>query len=116
VLKIVQNRNKLIEKLIGNLTNAIVHAILEKASGSEELAKGYHKESGESLNQAKQYRNKINPISNSLPERDIDYIKTKLINKIKAKLTTRINEGYKNIDLNLVDELVDKHLKQMNVV
>ena len=33
-----QNRNQLIELFIGNITNAIVHRILEKAIGKEVLA------------------------------------------------------------------------------
>ncbi len=115
MLEIVQNRNKLIEKLIGNLANAIVHMLLEKASENEELAKGYRKESEESLNQAEQYRNKINPISSPLQEKDIEYIKNKLINKVKAKLLTRIEDGYKNISLNLVEKLVENKLKEMNI-
>jgi len=39
-----QNRNQLIELFIGNITNAIVHRILERAIDKEEIADKYRKE------------------------------------------------------------------------
>ena len=41
----IQNRNKLIELFIGNLSNAVVHKILEKAIENElmkRISRGYY--------------------------------------------------------------------------
>ena len=56
-----QNRKKLISLLIGNLTNAIVHEILELSINKEELISKYRKELVTSFQIAKKYREKINP-------------------------------------------------------
>lgn len=112
----VQNRNKLIDLFIGNISNAVIHQILEKAIEVEEISNKYVKESNISLNKAKEYREKINPVNRPLPYKDINYIKDKIINKVKAELNLRIEKGYENIDLDLVSELVDKMLKDMVIV
>ena len=57
-----QNRNQLIELFTGNITNAIVHRILEKAIDKQEIADKYRKELITSFEVAKKYREKINPI------------------------------------------------------
>ncbi len=98
----VQNRNKLIEFFIGNISNAIVHEILERAVNEEFIADKYRKDLRTSFELAKKYREKINPISKSLPDKDIFYIKTKIINRVRAELMIRISKGYENIDLNLI--------------
>ena len=112
----VQNRNKLIELFIGNISNSIVHDILEKAISKEmEVASRYRKELKTSLEVAKKYREKINPLNRTLPIKDISYIKTKIINKVRAELMLRISKGYKNIDLELIPSLIDKILKETGV-
>ena len=58
-----QNRKKLIELFIGNLVNAIIHNLLEKAIDKEEIADKYRKELLASFEIAKKYREKINPIN-----------------------------------------------------
>ena len=73
-----QNRNQLIELFIGNITNAIVHRILERAIDKEEIADKYRKELITSFEVAKKYREEINPINSSLPDKDISYIKKTL--------------------------------------
>ncbi|MEK6826390.1 MAG: hypothetical protein AABX90_02055 [Nanoarchaeota archaeon] len=40
----------------------------------------------------------------------------KIINKVNAELNKRIANGYENIDLNLVESLVGKALKDTKVV
>ena len=65
---------------------------------------------------AKKYREKINPINAPLPEKDIDYIKNKIISKVRAELTIRISKGYDNIDLGLVEEFVEEALKNTKVI
>ena len=111
----VQNRNKLIDLFIGNIANAIVHEILENALSSDVVADKYRKELTTSFEIAKRYREKINPINRSLPDRDLEHIKVKIVNRVRVELNIRISKGYKNIDLFLVDELVDKALKDSKV-
>lgn len=110
-----QNRKKLIDLLIGNLSNAIVHEILDEAIESEEVSSKYRKEIEVSLNKAKSYRQKINPKNVSLSEKDRDFIKKKLINKVKARLSQRALDDYENINLNLIEVFVDKVLEKMEV-
>ena len=111
----VQNRNKLIDLFIGNIANAIVHEILENALSGDVVADKYRKELTTSFEIAKKYREKINPINRSLPDRDLEHIKVKIVNRVRVELNIRISKGYKNIDLFLVDELVDKALKDSKV-
>ncbi len=111
----VQNRNKLIELFIGNISNAIVHEILERAVSREIIADRYRKELITSFEVAKKYRGKINPLNGPLPDKDVEYIRTKILNKARAELMTRISKGYKNIELILVEELVDRALKNTDI-
>ena len=110
------NRNKLIEVFISNLTNVIVHQILEMAIDRREISEVYNKEVKNSWEIARRYREKINPVDKALPDRDIEEIKRKVINKVKTELKLRINKGYENINLALVPELVEKSLRDMKVI
>jgi len=110
-----QNRNKIIELFIGNISNAIVHEILERAVSKELIAGKYRKELIISFEIAKRYREKINPVNRPLPDKDAGYIKEKIVSRVKAELMIRISKGYKNIDLSLVDGLVDKSLKDTKI-
>lgn len=114
----LRNRGQLVELMIGNLANAIVHRILEKAIFAEkkELADKYRKELINSFEIAKRYRNMINPINVSLPEKDIAYIKERLVKRIKGELGLRISKGYENIDLGLVEEDVDRVLEELGIL
>ncbi len=111
----VQNRNKLIELFISNISNSIVHQVLEIAVGKELVADKYRKELANSFEIAKRYREKINPLNRAFIDKDIAYIKEKIINKARNELLIRVSKGYKNIDLNLVDGLVDKVLREMKI-
>ena len=110
-----QNRSKLIDLFIGNLSSAIVHKMLNQAIVDEILRKYYNKELLNSLNIAKNYREKIHPLHSALPEKDIEYIKNKLINKVNNELKLRISKGYKNINLDLVEGVVNQMLVDMKV-
>ena len=112
----VQNRNKLIDLFIGNISNSILHEILEKATDDQELSNKYNKELLNSLEIAKKYREKINPINATLLDKDVGYVKTKITNKVRAELMLRISKGYENIDLGLIEDLVDKALKDTHVL
>ncbi|MDO8563719.1 MAG: hypothetical protein Q7R87_01800 [Nanoarchaeota archaeon] len=111
-----QNRNKLIELLISNLSNAIIHSILERSTGKSELSEKYRKELINSFNIAKIYREKINPIAKSLPLIDISHIKEKLTRKVNSELILRISKGYNDIDLNSVEKEVEESLKNLLVI
>ena len=111
----VQNRKKIIELFIGNISNAVVHDILEKAVDDEEISSKYQKEINVSFNKAKEYREKINPKTSNLSEKDAEYIKNQIKDKVISKLNQRISQGYKNINLNLIEELIDKALKNINI-
>lgn len=112
----VQNRGKLIELFIGNISNAIVHSILEKAILNGEIADRYRKEQINSFDIAKRYREKINPIKTPLLVKDGDYIKDKVIRKVKGELLIRIKKGYENIDLANVETEAERVLKAINVI
>ena len=109
------NRNKLIEAFISNLSTAIVHQVLEKAIDINEISERYNKEVKNSWEIAKKYREKINPADKSLPGMDADYIKKKVTNKAKTELKLRIERGYENISLFLVEEFVEKAMKELAV-
>ena len=111
-----QNRNKLIDLFVGNISNAVLHKMLEKAIEDSSIANKYQKEIDISFNIAKSYREKINPTSSSLPEKDIDFIKNKIISRVKSEIFTRISKGYKNLDVSLVESYVDSILKDMRVL
>jgi len=112
----MQSRKKLIDLFIGNISNSIVHKILEKAIENKEIANKYMKELDISWRIAARYREKINPVNAALPDRDIAYVRNRTVNKVKAELMLRISKGYKNINLDLVEEFVDKALKDMKVI
>ena len=97
------NRNKLIELFIGNISNAIIHEILKEAIDDEAVRSRYLKELISSMKTALDYRNKINPLYSKLQKKDADYIKDKIIKRVKSKLLTRINEGYENVNLILIE-------------
>lgn len=112
----VQNRNKLIDLFVGNISNAIVHEILKKAIDKDEIVDKYKKEIINSLDKAKEYREKINPKHVALPDEDIADVKNKIMNKVRSELNLRISKGYGNIDLDLVEGLVDDFLKNTNII
>lgn len=112
-----QNRNKLIDILIGNLSNAIVHSILERSIIQKiELSNKYRKELINSLDIAKRYREKINPKTPPFQNSDINYIRNKIIRNVKAELVLRISKGYQNINLNDIEPEVEKALKGLKII
>ena len=110
-----QNRNKLIEMFIGNLSNAIIHEILEKAIQKEEVSNKYLKEIKTSIESAQKYRSIINPIKAPLIIKDIDYIRNKLVRKVESDLKTRASRNYENIDMTLIKPLIEKRLKELKI-
>ena len=111
-----QNRNKLLDLFVGNLSNAALHRVMEHSASDEELRKYYGKEALNSMKMAKNYREKINPIGTALPKDDGENVRRKVIERVKNKLNTRISKGYKNIKLDLVDKVVDELLLEMKIL
>ncbi|MBS3089106.1 hypothetical protein J4402_05045 [Candidatus Pacearchaeota archaeon] len=112
-----QNRNKLIELFISNVSNVVIHRILEKAVfglNKNELGEKYRKELVNSFEIARRYREKINPVGNILPDKF--YVRDKVIRKVRAELGLRISRGYEGIDLDLVDGEVELVLGEMGVI
>lgn len=109
------NRNKLLELFISNLSNVIIHTILQKAIEKPEISNVYAKEMKNSLDISKTYRQKINPLNSPLPQIDIDYIKSKLKRKVQSELLLRISKGYTNINLNIIDDEIDKLLNNLKI-
>lgn len=110
-----QNRNKLIKLFIGNISNSVVHTILEKAISDENIRKRYGQELLTSFKVAMKYREKIKPVKKNLSEKDRKYIRDKIVKKAKSELKARIVKGYFGIDLSLVKSVVDKFLKDAAV-
>ena len=111
-----QNRNKLLDLFIGNLSNAVLHKILENAIDSPEIANKYEKELTTSFAIAMKYREKINPVLEPFSLVDQDYIKMKVTKRVQAELLLRIARGYEHIDLGSLDDTVAVYLKQACVL
>ncbi len=110
-----QNRNKILQLLIGNLVNLLVHRALEQSAMEEILRNHYHKESSTSFEVAKKYREKINPLQKELPDKDINKIKEEVLRRAKNELKLRISKGYEGIDLNLTELILEKILKELSI-
>lgn len=111
-----QNRNKLLDLFIGNLSNTIVHKILEAAIENQEIANKYEKELTTSFAIAMRYREKINPTNGPLSEKDQASIKKRIMKRVRTELMIRISKGYENIRLESVQEIVNRFLKEGRVM
>ena len=107
------NRKKLINLFIENISNAILHRILEKAVEDDVIRRYYDKEFLNSFEIAKKYREKINPVDDKLP--DSSEIKGVIIKKVNNELKIRISKGYKNIDLSLVESAANTILSELKI-
>ena len=109
----VLNRKKLINLFVGNISNAVLHKILEEAIKDEIIRKYYDKEFLNSFQIAKKYRERINPKDRKIPESS--EIKESIIKKVNNELKIRISKGYKNIDSNLVEPITNDILSELRV-
>ncbi len=57
----------------------------------------------------------INPINRPLPDKDVEYIKNKIMNRVRVELMSRILKGYEGIDLSLIEGLTDRALKNSKI-
>ncbi|MBI4980579.1 hypothetical protein HZC30_03425 [Candidatus Woesearchaeota archaeon] len=110
-----QNRNKLIQLLIGNLVNVVVHKVLEEAVTEDIMRNHYDKESLVSLEISKKYREQINPLQRTLPNEDVENIKTEVLKRAKKELMYHISKGYTGIKLELIEEVLDKLLDELKI-
>lgn len=109
------NRNKLIQLLISNLVNVVVHKVLEESVREDILRDHYNKESLVSFETAKKYRERINPIQRKLPDKDTKKIKEEILRRVNNELKTRISKGYKGINLGLVEKVLEKVLEELAI-
>mgnify|MGYP001616548739 CR=1 FL=1 len=107
------NRKKMINLFIGNISNAVLHRILEQAVEDDVIRKYYDKEFLNSFEIAKSYRGKINPVNSKLPESS--EIKDLITKKVNNELKLRISKGYKNIDLSLVESTTNVILSELRI-
>jgi len=110
-----QNRPDLIKRFVGVASNTIVHKILVKTELEEEIRQYYTKEIGRDVEIALKYRNKINPIDKTLPQKDIEEIRIKILSKVNSELSKRKEKGY-NIDFSLARGEIDSFLKDSKVI
>ena len=110
-----RNRNKLITLLIGNLTNVVVHQVLENSVKEEILRKYYDKESLHSLEIAKRYREQINPIQRALPGIDVETIKGEILKRARNELLLRISKGYRGIELEALESILERLLEELKI-
>lgn len=92
------NKKHNLDLVIGNLSNAVLHKILEKSIKEEYLANKYSKEIFNSLNIAKKYREKLNPKQEKLSDKNRTEIIEKIKKNVSSELRIRINKGYKNLE------------------
>ena len=110
-----QNRNQLIKLFIGNITNAVVHKILEKSITEQYLSSKYNKELLNSIEIAKNYRKKINPIDKDLSEDLKEEIKKIVISKVENEINLRKAKGYKNLEKIEIEKEVNNILLEMSI-
>jgi len=110
-----QNRPDLIKRFVGIASNTITHKILVKTELEDNIREHYEVEIERDIDIALKYRNKINPIESLLPEKDAQDIRDKILLKVKSELLKRKDKGY-NIDFSLVDEEVDRFLKENKII
>lgn len=111
-----QNRNKLLSHLVGNLASAVVHKVLEEAAGEEPIKKYYYDEFSNSIEAAKRYREKVNPVNEPLSDKDTAQIREKVVAKAITELKLRIVRGYKNISLDKAEKATEELLADLNVI
>ena len=109
------SRSRMISIFVSNVSNVVVHMILEKSIEDEYLRKHYNLEYLNFLEISRIYRRKINPINKSLPEKDVQDIKKKIKIIVANELKLRISKGYSGIDLDLIDAIIDKKLKELKI-
>ena len=110
-----QNRNKLIKLLIGNISNAVVHRILEKSITEQYISSKYNKELLNSMEIAKSYRKKINPVDKDLSEDIREEIKKSVISKVENEIDLRKSKGYKNLEKIDIEKEVEDTLLEIRI-
>ena len=111
-----QNRNRQIKKLIGNLANVVVHAILLQATDDEDIKGWYKHEINNSLDIAKRCRATINPIDRIFSCNGQDIIRTSVTREVVAVLKLREQKNYKNINFQKIGPTIEKYFKETNIV
>lgn len=108
------NRPNIIKRFIGVSCNVIIHKILMKNVDIKETRDYYLKEVEREIDIALSYRNQINPVHSSLPDKDVKIIENKIKIKVNSELNKRIKEGY-DIDFSIIDKEIKEFLKENNI-
>ncbi|MAE13429.1 hypothetical protein CMO92_02590 [Candidatus Woesearchaeota archaeon] len=112
----VQNRKKLIQLLIGNLSNYVVHAVLAEAIEDDGIMERYRKEGLTSFRLAEGYRERIHPKREVFSGKDVVHIRVCVGQRTRNELRKRICRGYEGIDLGLVEVYVERALVLIGIV
>jgi hypothetical protein len=108
----MQNKKKIIQHLIGNLSNAIVHKILENAIKDLFISQKYEKEILNSFEVAKSYRSKLNPVDKGINKLEFEKIKKEVSARVRNEIELRRDKGYKNLEgINIEKEVLDFMMK-----
>ena len=68
-----------------------------------------------SIEIAKKYREKVNPVEVHLFDKDREKIRKRVKNIVENELKLRISKGYKGIKLELIDAIIDKKLGEFKI-
>jgi len=109
------NKPQIIKKLLGNLTNSIVHSTLAESTDIPELKKRYFKEAETSMNIALKNRHLIHPIDLFVTAKLSEKILSQIQQKVKIKLKKRISDGYQNINIAYSMTLIGIQLEKLKI-
>ena len=104
----VQNRNKLLKHLIGHLSTAVTHRILQEAIAEEILRKYYGKEAMHAMEKAIEYRKSINPPDTPISED----IRERIMRNVRNELQKRQAKGYPGLDFERIPVVTDAMLAE----
>lgn len=107
------NRNKLLKHLIGHLSTAVTHRILQEAIEEEHLRNYYGKEAAHALEKAIEYRSGINPPVFSTEEADA--LRQRITQNVRNELQKRQEKGYIGIDFSRIATVTDELLVELAV-
>jgi len=107
------NRNKLLKHLVGHLSTAITHRVLQEAIEEEDLRNYYGKEAAHALEKAIEYRNSINP--SVLSTEEANELKQRIIQNVRNELQKRQEKGYTGIDFSRIATVTEELLEKVRM-
>ncbi len=110
-----QNRKKIINRLTGNLANAILHKVLGEAVQEDNLRAYYGNEFSTSFSLAVKYCEQLNPKTEPMLEKDVKEIREIIMKRVSLELDKRIKKGYQGIANANVEPIMDELLEKAMV-